>query len=204
MIVLDIETSWADPYSNSIVSIWAIELENPSNLFYEECRIFEWALIQDEALMVNWFSKEEITDVSKKSVNELLLSFMKWCDRIDDRTIWWHNVGYFDLRFLEENSNKCWLKNSFWLINWNYRTIDLHTVAYAYLTKNKLQIPFKNNLSSLNLDFILSLVWLPSEPRPHNALNWAKYEAEAFSRFLYGKKLFEEFKKYDLPEDFKI
>jgi hypothetical protein len=41
------------------------------------------------------------------------------------------------------------------------------------------------------------------EPRPHNALNWAKYEAEAFSRYFYGKKLLPEFEKYDIPEGFK-
>lgn len=202
MIVLDIETSWADPYNNSIVSIWAIELENPLNQFYEECKVFNWADIQPKALEVNWFTVEQITDITKQTVWELILNFINWCNGIDDRTVWWHNVGYFDLRFLEENGNKVWIKHNFWLLNWNYRTIDLHTVAYSYLVRNNIEIVMKNNQSSLNLDYVLWLVWLPMEPKPHNGLNWAKYEAEAFSRFLYWKILLPEFEKYNLPENF--
>ena len=204
MIILDVETSSADPYKGSLVSLWAVELENPKNQFYGECRTYEWADIQEKALEVNWFTVAQITDITKQTVWELIHDFMQWCDMINDRTIWWHNVGYFDLRFLEENWNKAWIKHCFWLLNWNYRTLDLHTVAYSHLVRNNIEIPMKNNQSSLNLDYVLWLVWLPMEPKPHNGLNWAKYEAEAFSRFLYWRKLLPEFELYDLPENFNF
>lgn len=40
---------------------------------------------------------------------------------------------------------------------------------------------------------------LPNEPIPHNALTGAKMEAEAFSRFIYGKSFFKEFENYPVP-----
>ena len=202
MIILDIETSGADPYRNSIMSIWALELENPDNQFYGECKIIAWDEIQERALEVNWFTVEQITDITKMTVNELILEFMNWSDSIEDQTIWGHNVGYFDLRFMEVNWDRTWLKHNFWLVNGNYKTLDLHTVSYEYHKRKWKNIPYKNNLSSLNLDTILGTVWLPTEPKPHNALNGAKYEAEAFSRYFYGKKLLPEFEKYEIPSGF--
>lgn len=202
MIVLDIETSGADPCKNSIVSAWAIDLDNPDNQFYRECRIIPESDIQERALEINWFTIAQITDITKITVAELIKDFMEWSSKIQDQTIWGHNVWYFDLRFFEENGNRVWIKHNFWLINWNYKTIDLHTVAYEYHKRKGLVIPTKNNLSSLNLDTILETVWLPTEPRPHNALNGAKYEAEAFSRYFYRKKLLKEFQKYDIPKSF--
>ncbi|MDD2487324.1 MAG: hypothetical protein PHS92_03070 [Candidatus Gracilibacteria bacterium] len=204
MIILDIETSSADPYNGSLLSIGAVEFENPRNQFYGECKAYEGADIQERALEVNGFTIEQVTDRTKQTVLDLIYNFMQWSNKINDRTIGGHNVGYFDLRFIEENANKMGLVNNFGLLNGNYRTLDLHTIAYSYLIKNKIEIPMKNNQSSLNLDYVLGLVGLPMEPRPHNGLNGAKYEAEAFSRFLYGKKLLPEFEKYDLPENFNF
>lgn len=41
------------------------------------------------------------------------------------------------------------------------------------------------------------------EGKPHNALEDAKLEAECLSRILYGKKLFQEFSRFDIPERLK-
>lgn len=199
MIVLDIETSSADPYNWSVLSIWALEFENPENQFYGECRLLDWAEVQEKALEVNWFTLSQIKDDTKQTVYDLLNNFSNWFKNIRDRTIWWHNVGYFDLRFLEENAKKVNAQVEFWLLKWNYRTVDLHSVCYSYLISKKIEIPFKNNQSAINLDFVLQLVWLPMEPRPHNWLNWAKYEAEAFSRLLYWRKLLKEFEIFEIP-----
>jgi hypothetical protein len=41
---------------------------------------------------------------------------------------------------------------------------------------------------------------IPPEPKPHKALNGARYEMEALSRLIYGKGVFEEFLRYEIPE----
>lgn len=66
-----------------------------------------------------------------------------------------------------------------------------------------LEIPRKNKKTNIKLDYILTLVGLPEEPKPHNALTGAKVEAEAFSRLLFGKNLLKEFTQYTLPENLK-
>jgi len=52
----------------------------------------------------------------------------------------------------------------------------------------------------LSLDEIAKYAGLKEEPRPHNALTGAKFEAEAFSRIVYGKPLLPEFKNYEVPK----
>jgi len=39
------------------------------------------------------------------------------------------------------------------------------------------------------------------EGESHNALEDARLEAECFSRLIYGKRLFSEFKRYPIPEE---
>jgi hypothetical protein len=40
---------------------------------------------------------------------------------------------------------------------------------------------------------------IEKQGKPHNALEDAKLEAECVSRILYGKSLFEEYKKFKIP-----
>ena len=77
MIVVDVETTGSIPYRHSIVSIGAVEFENPTNQFYEECRIFEGAEIEDIAMKVNGFSYDEINDPSKKKFRANNFRFFK-------------------------------------------------------------------------------------------------------------------------------
>lgn len=101
MVILDIETSSANPYSGSILSIGAVELENFENIFYGECRVEDGADIQDRALEVNGFTREQILDPNKPTLKELLVRFIEWYGTVNEKTIGGHNVGYFDLRFIE-------------------------------------------------------------------------------------------------------
>ena len=43
MIVVDVETSGMDAYKHSLLSIGAVDFENPVERFYEECRIWDGA-----------------------------------------------------------------------------------------------------------------------------------------------------------------
>lgn len=189
MIVLDIETSNANPYTGSILSIGAVELENPSNQFYGECRLEDGAEVDPRALAVNGFTVEQITDKTKCPAAELLQKFIAWYSSIAERTIGGHNVGYFDLRFLEVACTRYGL-GTFGLKDGNYRSIDLHTLGYSEYIRRGMDIPSRDGLSSLSMDSVLALVGLAPEPKPHNALNGAKLEAEAIHRILFGKSLF--------------
>jgi DNA polymerase III epsilon subunit-like protein len=66
MIIIDIEASGVDYKKHSIVSIGALDFSNPTNRFYGECQIWPGAHIMDEALKVNGFTKDQITDPNKK------------------------------------------------------------------------------------------------------------------------------------------
>jgi len=62
MIVLDVEATGTEPHKHSIVSVGALDIANPTNRFYMECRAWDGAHIMDEALAVNGFSREQVID----------------------------------------------------------------------------------------------------------------------------------------------
>ncbi len=194
MVVVDVEASGVNPHKHSIVSIGAVAFSNPEKRLYEECRIWEGAHIMDDALAVNGFTKEQITDPNKKTLEEIITAFLAWIEGIEgDRTIAGQNPS-FDRDFLQTSAER-------YHLNWPlaYRTIDVHTICYMHQIKRGLNIPIVHNRSALDLDAILRYVGLPDEPSPHNALTGALVEAEALSRLLYDKPLFPEFKHLPIP-----
>src|SRR3989344_5853247 len=78
MLILDIETSGTDPHKNSILSIGALDFDKPNNQFYDECRVWDGAHINDDSLEVNGFAKAEATDPAKKTEMELIKAFIAW------------------------------------------------------------------------------------------------------------------------------
>ena len=195
MIIADIEASGTNPYKHSIVSVGAVDFDNPENQFYEECKIWDGAHIEEEALAVNGFTKKQITDPSKQGDKELLEKFLLWAEPFKDRTLAGQNPS-FDRDFLQATAER-------YHVNWKFahRTLDLHSICYFHIVGRGKQPPFdrKKRHSALNLDAILRYVGLPKEPEPHNGLTGAKMEAEAFSRILRGEPLFAEYQKYALP-----
>lgn len=193
MIVVDMESSGVDPHKNSLLSVGAYEFENVRNKFYEECRVWEGAHIDDEALTINGFSREEATSNKKQKDEELLLQFLAWAESCEEKTIAGQNPSS-DRDFLKYTAER-------YHINWPFahRTIDLHSICYFHMVRRGITLPIKNKHSALNLDSILEYVGMPSEPKPHNGLMGAKVEAEAFQRLFYEKPMFPEFMKYPIP-----
>ena len=194
MLVVDVEASGTNPHVHSIVSVGAVEFANPANQFDEECRIWEGAHIMDDALVVNGFTREQITDPNKKSLKQVITAFLAWAQAVPgDRTIAGQNPS-FDRDFLQTSAER-------YHLNWPlaYRTIDVHSICYMHQIKRGLNIPIVHNRSALDLDAILRYVGLPDEPSPHNALTGATVEAEALSRLLYDKPLLEGFKHLPVP-----
>jgi DNA polymerase III epsilon subunit-like protein len=193
MIVLDMEASGLDPNKHSLVSLGALDFNNPQNRFYEECRIDEDATYTDEALAVNGFSIEDIQDPQKQTVREMLQKYFDWAREIPDQTIAGQNV-YFDRYYINESCRKHSLPN---LID--KRIVDMHSVCLAKLLTLGKQVPLTDKFSALNTDSILKFVGLAERKGAHHALDDALLEAEAFSRLIFGTGLLEEYRAMSVP-----
>ena len=195
MLVLDIEGSGTDYRKHSIVSIGSLDLHNPTNRFYGECRIWEGAHIMEGALAVNGFTEAEITDITKQTEAELTRAFLDWSENLADRTLTGQNVSY-DRDMLRAAADRA-------DINWNlaHRTLDTHTMCWMHMIARGLTPPLdiEHRRSALNLDAVLNYCGIPDEPEPHNALTGALSHAEVTSRLLYGKKLLPEFTQFEIP-----
>ncbi len=196
MLVLDIEASGLDYKESSIVSLGALDLHNPTNRFYAECKVWDGAHISDEALEVNGFTKEEVMDEDKMSEAELIRNFIDWSKQIeDDRTLAGQNVS-FDRDYVQAACNRAGVEYPF-----AHRTIDTHSLAWIHYINRGLEPPIdkEHKRSALNLDAVLNYCGIPDEPEPHNALTGALSHAEVIYRLLYGKKLLPEFDQFDIP-----
>lgn len=193
MIVVDVEASGTEYHKHSIVSIGALDFDNPTNKFYAECRIWGGAHIMSEALKISGFSEEEIADPNKKTEGEAVNAFLTWTASVNERTLAGQNVS-FDRDFLKAAAERAHL-------DWSlaYRTIDVHTIAYMHMVNRGLIPPVENHRSALDLDAVLNYVGIPDEPAPHNALTGAQSHAESIARLLYNKQLLDEFKQYPIP-----
>ncbi len=193
MIILDVETTGANPHTHSLVSIGAIDFENPEEKFYEECRIWDGAHIEPEALAVNGYTEAEIRDPSKKRDGEILTLFLDWILGRADNLIGGQNP-FFDTGFLEATAAREHI--NFPIAR---RIIDLHSICYFHMTKRNIKPPSKNKKSDLNSDAIMTYVGIGPEPKPHVAINGAIWEAEAFSRLFYDRALFKQFEHHKIP-----
>lgn len=194
MIVVDGEFSGLDPNKHAILSLGAIDMNDPGREFYGECQLPDWATTDPIAMQINGFSDEEIHDETKKTLGELAREFIAWADQAQDRTLAGQNV-WNDWAML----NAAFSRNE---IDWDlgHRILDLHSVVYAHMMARGTEIPVNNNMSAVNSHYICQYVGLPNEVDPHNALTGAKWEAEALSRLFYGKNLLPEFAKDAIPE----
>ncbi|MCA9354850.1 MAG: 3'-5' exonuclease [Candidatus Kaiserbacteria bacterium] len=195
MLILDIEGSGTNYEKHSIVSIGAIDMDDPTNRFYGECRIWDGAHIMEGALEVNGFTEAEVTDPNKMTEAELVRNFMAWSEPIKDRTLTGQNVS-FDRDMLKAGVERAGM-------NWDmaYRTLDTHTMCWMHMIKAGFTPPIdkERKRSALNLDAVLNYCGIPAEPDPHNALTGALCHAEVTSRLLYDKKLLPEFDQYEIP-----
>lgn len=195
MLVVDIEASGIIPQIHSIVSIGAINTEQPDQRFYLECCVWAGAEVMKDALAVNGFTLAEVTDVTKPTEAAAVQAFLEWSQHVGNRTITGQNPS-FDRDFLRLAAERAGLSWDF-----AYRTIDTHTLCYMHMVHRGLPEPVdtQHRRSSLNLDAVLQYCGIPEEPQPHNALTGALCHAEVTSRLLYGQPLLPEFAQYAIP-----
>ncbi len=197
MIVLDIETTGVSPELDSILSIGAVDMLAPGQRqFYGECRLQTDRQWNKAALDINGFSQEQIFDTKKPTEKELLLEFTAWFRLSINRTIGGLHVESFDVPFLRSAAERNEVSSEF-----GKRCVDLHTLAYAKMLQLGHEIPIDTQgFSLLKTDEIHIFTGIGSEPRPHNALTGAQYEAESINRIIHGKELLEMFENKPLPE----
>lgn len=193
MIVVDIETSGLEPDEHSILSLGAVNFNKPEEMFYQDCQVREGAKIDDFALKVNGYSKKEIKDQNKQTEKDLIINFLSWA--LDSREkIFAALVPNFDYEFIKYCCKIYKINHPF-----DFRPVDLYSVAHASMIRNKVK-PFKLEKGRVKPKNIYTYVGMPTEPKPHIAINGAKWETEAFHRLLNGKSVFKEFKDYKVPE----
>lgn len=193
MIIVDIETTGLNFIKNGIASIGAVELEHPEREFYGECRIEDDVEVSDDALKINGYTTADLYDPSKQSEQELIEQFFEWAMGAEEHTVGAQNPA-FDVGFLQSTAMKHHV--NFPLA---HRSFDMHSMCYLHMVQRGESPPVKKGRSALNSDAIMRYVGIPEEPKPHIAINGAKYEAEAFSRLLHGKTLLNEFASYPIP-----
>src|SRR3989344_243989 len=194
MLIVDVEASGTEAKKHSIVSVGALDLANPGNRFYEECRVWDGAHIMDEALAVNGFTKEQITDPKKQSEGDLIHAFLHWSESVPERTLAGQNVS-FDRGFLKAAAERA--GHTEW--PFAYRTIDTHTLAYMHMINRGVKPPVMKRRSALDLDAVLNYCGIQHEPEPHNALTGALSHAEVISRLLYGREPLPEVDQFHNP-----
>lgn len=177
MIVVDVETGGLDPRKNPILAIGAVDFDTGAT-FEAECYPRPDLVIEDQALAVNGFTREYLQNI-EMDTRTMLQIFLEWCANLKtDYTIAGENPS-FDRDFIAENLKHYLMKNPF-----GHRTVDLHSIMYARLMSNGLEIPTDGRKNKLNLDVILKWIGLPEEPRPHKAINGARFEYQAFQRLI--------------------
>lgn len=193
MIVVDVETTGTNPIKHSLLSIGAIDTENPNEQFYEECRMWDGAHIDHVALETNGFSEDSIKYKNKKSEGEIVVDFFAWTDKCSNRLFAGHNP-LFDIGFIQAAAERNHID-----FKLAHRSIDLHTIAYMHMIKRGIVPPTKNKRSDINSDTVMKYVGIPDEPRPHIGINGAIWEAEALERLLYDRNLLPAFTKFAIP-----
>ncbi len=195
MIVIDIEASGTEYKKHSIVSIGALDFDNPTNRFYIECSLWQGAHIMEDSLEVTGFTEAEVRDPNKVPEGEAVRMFLEWSQHMGDRTLAGQNVS-FDRDYLKA---ACEREGIAWDLA--HRTIDTHSLCYMHMINQGLTPPVDalHRRSALNLDAVLNYCGIADEPDPHNALTGALSHAEVISRLLYGKKLLPEFEQFSIP-----
>jgi DNA polymerase III epsilon subunit-like protein len=195
MIIIDVEASGVNYEKHSIVSIGALDFDNPTNRFYGECRVWEGAHIDEDALAVNGFTEDELKDNDKQSEADLVRAFTEWSQHMGDRTLTGQNVS-FDRDMIKAATGRAGMSFGF-----AHRTLDTHTMCWMHMVERGMNAPIdeQHRRSALDLDAVLNYCGIPSEPEPHNALTGALCHAEVASRLLNNKKLLPEFSQFEIP-----
>jgi DNA polymerase III epsilon subunit-like protein len=204
MILLDIETSGVDFEKCGVWQIGAIDLETRDEFFEEgrideEDKIINSIQVKKPVLETIGKTEDELRNISKQSQKELISNFFNWVKNKKIQACICHNPQ-FDVSFILHKARKYGLKPEI-----HYKALDLHSIALMkYFEKEgKLDISIEKKRFGLGLPEILEFCGMKDNRDTHNALEDARLTAECFNRLMYGKNLFPEYTKFEIPEYLK-
>lgn len=193
MIVVDVQTTGWDERRDHIIAIGAVDFTDPARTFHRECRLSPNTTISSEALRAFQFERRTLLDAKRPTVRSAIYDFIGWSEASEVRTLAGQN-SWFDAAFLKAAANRYNVRWPF-----GYRQVDLHSVLFATLMRQGIDIPVKEGLDALSLSAAMRFVGLEYGEGRHSALTNARLAAEAFSRLIHGKALLEEYKRYEIP-----
>ncbi len=213
MIVLDIETTGLT-HDCGICEIGAINTNNISKPFLQDCKIDEDDLITEGAIRVNGRNLEVLKDKNKQTQKQLIENYLDWVSMQENKLFYGQNVAW-DISMIQAKSMKYNLHKKFLEIHMQ-RGMDLHTLAQErYFEINKKYFLKETGQSAFNLGEILKFCGIPDERinvkgneiiregKHHTALEDCALEGEAVYRLKFGDNLFEEFKEFIIPDYLK-
>lgn len=167
MLWLDVETTGLSPRKNAVASIAALANWNTEGCFYSELRPFEAAELDEKALQVNGFTREQLFDPARPSETQVANEFNEWIKYNFDGPplVCGQNVR-FDMDFV----NAMYRRTGVYL-GLQTRAFDIQTVALYLHSLGMVELPFKGSAISTNLDVLLQ-TFLPDQVRQgeyHNA-----------------------------------
>jgi DNA polymerase III epsilon subunit-like protein len=196
--VLDIETTGLDRRKCAVRSVGIVSYTDKLNEFYKEYDLFDGAEIKEEGMLeaVYFHDDKKAKDPAKNPINVVydVQSFLtvNKCNVIGGQN------PSFDRDFVNAYAERYTL--DFRIPIW---MIDMHSVCMAYMLANGIEVPRKPGIGLfLSGDAIHEFTGLGAEPKPHNALNGARYEFESLCRIIYGKSVLPQFKDRPVPKLF--
>ena len=209
MIVLDIETSGLT-HDCGICEIGAINTNDLSKTFFQDCRIDEDDTITEGAMRVNGRNLDILKDKNKQTQKELIENYLNWISIQEEKIFYGQNVAW-DISMIQAKSIKYDLHKKFLEVHMQ-RGMDLHTLAQErYFEINGKYLLKETGQSAFNLGKILEFCGIPDERinvkgneiiregKYHTALEDCALEGEAIYRLKFGKNLFKEFKQFEIP-----
>lgn len=193
MIIFDVETTGLNPKRHGICSIGAVLWPEGSE-FYAEPRVASSIEMDDKALEINGYTREQLTNEVRRPMREILEDFMQWAAQADDLILSGWN-GQFDVAFLRSEFERHDLMSAW---PFGYRTVDLHSVAYFLMHTIDQFVPKHDGIATIGLNYTLKSFQLPPEPDPHNALTGAKCNVDVWEGF--RERLLERVEMPEVPQ----
>lgn len=178
MIVLDVETTGTDPVNHSIISLTAHDFFNPENRFHCECSVAPGCEIDEEALKVNGFTREQLARPELPTEAELVKHYSAWKETVYDQTIAGENP-WFDASFVREAAKRAGIE-----IHIGRRCVDLHTLSYFTHLVLGLEIPLEKKRSALSLGLTAEKLGLHEGEAPHTSQGDVDLTARSLRKLL--------------------
>lgn len=167
MISLDLETSGLIPNRHQILSIGAVHAES-NREFYAECYLLPNRDFQDKALEINGITEDQLNDVTKPSLYEIVRQFYLWVETTvpkNERLLLGQNIGQFDVQHLKPEYEYLGLP-------WQF--------GYHYCDLNSIGVFLSGECQSLAK--MCKIVNVEPEPKIHNALTGAQKALEVYNK----------------------